>query len=201
MEGAYRFMNRVWRMAGAWMDAVNTVTAYHGPAADLSDDLKPLFRKIHQTIKKVTTDIEERFHFNTAISAVMELTNAMGGIEDTSDADTRQVMRLGIESVALLLSPIIPHFCEELWERMGYATRIANEPWPAYSEDAIAAEEILVVVQVNGKLRGKFSAPADAGQDQLKEKALACEQAQKFIADKEVKKVIVVPGKLVNIVV
>ncbi|MDY6903756.1 MAG: leucine--tRNA ligase [Thermodesulfobacteriota bacterium] len=201
VEGAYRFINRVWRVAGEWMDAINTATAYDGSADDLDDTLKLLFRKIHQTIQKVTTDIEERFHFNTAISAVMELVNAMGGIQDMTDRNTSRVMRLGIESVALLLSPIVPHFCEELWERLGNTTRLANTPWPSFSEDAVVADEMLIVVQVNGKLRGKFSAPSDAGQDLLREKALACEQAQKFIGDKDVKKVIVVPKKLVNIVV
>ncbi|MFO8048319.1 MAG: class I tRNA ligase family protein, partial [Desulfosudaceae bacterium] len=146
-------------------------------------------------------DIEERFHFNTAISAVMELVNEIGGLTDQADPDTVRVMRHALEAVALLLSPITPHFSEELWSRLGSAGSILETPWPEFREEVLVTDEILVVVQVNGKLRGKFTAPAEADKDLLRERALACEPVQKFIADKTIKKVIVVPGKLVNIVV
>jgi len=201
VEGAHRFMNRIWRLADAWLPVIDEVTAFDGNPDDLPPALKALYRKMHATIKKVTIDIEERFHFNTAISAVMELVNEMGGLADPVDGDTARVMRGALETVALLLSPITPHFAEEIWYRLGCDRSILESAWPDFRQEALATEEILVVVQVNGKLRGKFTAPADANKEQLQDQALACEAVQKFIAGSPVKKVIVVPGKLVNIVV
>ncbi|MFP4446710.1 MAG: leucine--tRNA ligase, partial [Desulfosudaceae bacterium] len=201
VEGAHRFMNRIWRLADAWVPLIEGVTAFDGNPDSLPPAWQSLYRKMHATIKKVTIDIEERFHFNTAISAVMELVNEMGGLAATADGETARVMRGALETVALLLSPITPHFAEEIWYRLGCERSILESVWPEFRQEALVTEEILVVVQVNGKLRGKFTAPADADKEQLQDQALACEAVQKFIAGKPVKKVIVVPGKLVNIVV
>ena len=205
VDGAHRFLNRIWRLTRAWIEAVADVAPFDGKISELPESLQPLYRKINQTIKKVSDDIEDRFHFNTAISAVMELVNLLQGqfpsgqIKD--DAATCGVIRRALETVILLLSPMAPHFCEELWEYLGQEQSVLSAPWPTYRKDALTTAEIQVVVQVNGKLRGRFSASAQASQEEMQEGALACEQVQKFIAEKEIRKIIVVPKKLVNIVV
>ena len=202
VEGAARFLNRVWRLAYDWMDRVGDVAPYDGPVDALDGDVRDVFRKIHETIQKVTGDIEDRFHFNTAISAVMELVNVLYGVERKDAGETvAAVMRLGLESTVMLLSPMVPHLTEELWHAFGNSESLLDAAWPVWREDALAKDELLIVVQVNGKLRGRFTVPADADEETLKEKALADEQAQKFMAGKTVRKVIVVKGKLVNIVV
>ncbi|MFZ5562477.1 MAG: class I tRNA ligase family protein, partial [Thermodesulfobacteriota bacterium] len=200
VEGSYRFLNRVWRLFVEWQDAIAAAVSYSGSPEGLPDHLRPVYRKAHQTIRRVTADIEERFHFNTAISAVMELVNEMYAVTDKSP-EAAGVMRHAAETTVLLLSPIVPHVCEELWAGMGRSESILLHPWPVFSAEAAAEQEILVVVQVNGKVRDRFTAPADADAKTLEAKALACEQAKKFMGGKPAKKVIVVPGKLVNIVV
>ncbi len=201
VEGANRFLKRIWRLFANWLEEICDVAPYDGDAGRLPDSLKSLYRKIHMTIKRVTSDIDERFHFNTAISAVMELVNDMYGVRAGGDEETLRVMRLGAETVVLLLSPIVPHICEELWQSLGNTRSIMYQPWPEFSEDAVLEEDVLIVVQVNGKLRDRFTVPAGTDDDTLRKMALECEQAKKFISGKPVKKIIVVPGKLVNIVV
>jgi leucyl-tRNA synthetase len=202
VEGGYRFLNRVWRLALNWEGLIRDVRPFNGSPDQLEGNSRDLFKKNHATIKKVTRDIEDRFHFNTAISAVMELVNTMYGI-DPADKNPQniEVMRLSMESVALLLSPIVPHFAEELWEAIGFDTSILLASWPSYREDALSKDELLIVVQVNGKLRSKFYVDADADDDTLKKMALSDERVLKFIDGKPIKKIIVVKGKLVNIVV
>ncbi len=202
VEGGFRFLNRVWRLAAGIMDSIKDATPYEGDLEGLQGDVRELYQKIHQTVKKVGNDIEDRFHFNTAISAVMELFNTMSAIEMQSD-NTQQaaVMRLAMESLALMLSPIVPHFAEELWEALGYKSSILLSSWPGYREDALERDEFLIVVQVNGKLRSRFSVDVNAGDEMIKEKALNDEKVKKFIDGKTIKKVIVVKKKLVNIVV
>ena len=163
-----------------------------------------MFRKAHWTIDKVVKDVNDAFHFNTAISAVMELVNAVSGITCTPDEKSPQkgpVMRFTLETIVLLLAPIVPHFCEELWATMGRDASVLLAAWPTYREDALVEDEVTIVVQVNGKLRGKFAVGADTDEKVLEEQALADDNVQKFIAGKTVKKVIVVKKKLVNIVV
>jgi leucyl-tRNA synthetase len=202
VEGGYRFLNRVWRLALNWESLIRGAKPFNGIPDQLEGDSRALFKKNHETIKKVTRDIEDRFHFNTAISAVMELVNTMYGFDlDDKNAQKIEVMRLSMESVALLLSPIVPHFAEELWESLGFDTSILMASWPSYREDALIKDELLIVVQVNGKLRSKFHIDADADDDTLKEMALSDERVLKFIDGKPIKKMIVVKEKLVNIVV
>jgi leucyl-tRNA synthetase len=202
VEGGYRFLNRVWRLALNWEGLIRDVRPFDGSPDQLEGNSRVLFKKNHATIKKVTRDIEDRFHFNTAISAVMELVNTMYGI-DPADKNPQkiEVMRLSMESIALLLSPIVPHFAEELWEAIGFDTSILLASWPSYREDALSKDELLIVVQVNGKLRSKFYVDEDEDDDTLKEMALSDERVLKFIDGKPIKKIIVVKGKLVNIVV
>ncbi len=202
VDGGFRFLNRVWRLFTVWMDSVKDTAPFRGSADSLDEPEKELYRKAHQTIFKVTKDIEDRFHFNTAISAVMELFNTMSAVEPgDSTEDTRAVMRLAMDSVVLLLSPIVPHFTEELWRTLGHDLSILLEKWPVCTESALEKDELLIVVQVNGKLRSRFNISADESEDAIKEKALGDERVQKFINNKPIKKVIVVKKKLVNIVV
>nr|WP_306304099.1 class I tRNA ligase family protein [Desulfosarcina cetonica] len=164
---------------------------------------KEIFRKTHETIKRVTLDIEERFHFNTVISAVMELVNTMQTVDDEADLGQAELATLGfaLETTVLLLSPLVPHFCDELWETMGHDAPALLSAWPTFDEAATVKDEIEVVIQVNGKLRSRFSAALDADAETLKQAALADERIGSFIAGKPIKKVIAVKNKLVNIVV
>jgi leucyl-tRNA synthetase len=202
VEGGFRFLNRVWRLALDFMPAIVGVKPYAGPLQDLDEAVRALFQKTHETIKRVSRDIEERFHFNTAISAIMELVNVLQGVASApDDLEGRQVVRLAMETVALLLSPIVPHFAEEVWWHLGNRQPISNMPWPRYQEAALIQNRLLIVIQVNGKVRSRFRIEADADEDRIKKTALADEKAQAFIEGKPVKKMIVVKNKLVNIVV
>ncbi len=202
VEGASRFLNRVYRFIAANRDLL-------AEAAKKDDSLngnsKNLHRKTHQTIKKVTDNIENNFHFNTAISAVMELFNTLSTSTDPSkDKKTHPqpaIIQEAIRSLLVLLSPMVPHFCAEMWGLSGNADSIEKELWPSYNAEAAKEELLTIVVQVNGKVRSRLQVPVDMDDDLLKELALSDEKVQKFIADKNIKKTIVVKKKLVNIVV
>ena len=204
VEGSYRFLQRVWRLADRWLSRLPD-----GPAAvdagDLDDGFKELYRKTHETIQRVTQDIDERFHFNTVISAVMELVNTLQAIEpdepDAADVAPGEVVRFALETIVLLLSPLVPHFCEELWEALGHAESVLLSAWPDFDAAAAIREDIEVVVQVNGKLRSRFTAARDADSETLKKKALADPRVVQFVGDKPIRKVIAIKNKLVNIVV
>jgi leucyl-tRNA synthetase len=201
VEGGYRFLNRVWRLARMWMDSIREAEPFDGGPDQVAGDARDVVKKTHETIKKVTKDIEDRFHFNTAISAIMELVNTLYGVDLDQSPPKVAVMRLAMESVTLLLSPIVPHFAEELWNTLGFETSILLAPWPSYREDALAKDELLIVVQVNGKLRSRFNVDVDTDGDTIRKMALSDERVRKFIDGKPVKKVVVVKEKLVNIVV
>jgi len=202
VEGSFRFLNRVWRLAVNHMDSIRSVTPYDGPADGLNGTIRELYKKSHATIEKVTRDIEDRFHFNTAISAVMELVNVMYGIDDKTPGEYKdRVMRFAMETTVLLLSPIVPHLAEELWETMGCKESVLLAAWPTFQKDALTQDDLLIVVQVNGKLRNRLTLPADADEATVKQAALDDERVKSFIQDKPIRKVIVVKNKLVNIVV
>ena len=202
VEGSYRFLNRIWRLVWTWLPHVRQATPYDGPIETLNDPLATLYRKTHQTIEKVTRDIEDRFHFNTAISAVMELVNIAHGLDPNgNDPISASVMRRSLESIVLLLSPIVPHFSEEIWEALGFKESVLLTAWPSYREDALVEDQITVVLQVNGKLRSRLTVPANITEKALEEIALADERVLKFIDGKPIRKTIVVKKKLVNIVI
>ncbi len=210
VEGGFRFLNRVWRFATGCMDQVKNAGAFDGNLNELDDELKTIFKKTHETIRKVTDDIEERFHFNTAISAVMELVNALYAMEagheerrgtDKDHPKKAAVLRFVLDTITLLLSPIVPHLAEEIWEKLGNKTSVLLHPWPSFREDALVKDELTIVVQVNGKLRSRFTVAAGTDDETIKKLALQDEKAQKFIGQKPIRKVIVVKKKLVNIVV
>jgi leucyl-tRNA synthetase len=202
VEGAFRFLSRTWRIIMDYLDDITGVEPFTG-SQDIEGGIKALRRKTHQTIKKVTTDIEDRFHFNTAISAVMELVNALYQINRPSGEDklALSVIRETMESVVLLLAPIVPHIAEELWMHLGYEQGIADISWPAFDSVAAAEEKITIVIQVNGKVRSRISVPADEEGENIKQAALSDEKAIKFMEGKKAAKVVYVPKKLVNIVV
>ncbi len=202
VEGSYRFLLRVWRLVAEHSEKL----CASGQVAfqdDLAGDIKDLRRKTHQTIQKVSDDIDTRFHFNTAISAVMELVNQLYQYDVAKDDNPMRVaaFKEALEMAVLLLSPMVPHICEELWQMMGRDGCVAVASWPSFDPEIAKADEVEIVIQVNGKLRGKILTAADAPEDEVKEKALACEQVKPWLEGKDIKKVISVPGKLVSIVV
>jgi len=200
VEGSFRFLNRVWRLVYQYHQWIKDVEPYSGQPP-IGRDLKMLRQKVHKTIKKVGEDIE-RFHFNTAISAIMELVNALYQFEAEKEWDwaERSVFREAIEAVALLLSPFVPHMAEELWRALGKGESIIKSPWPDYDREAIVEEEILVVIQVNGKVRDRVTVPSSMGEEEIKGVALERERIKRLIHDKAVQRVILVPNKLINIV-
>jgi leucyl-tRNA synthetase len=202
VEGSARFLNRVWRLVGEWIDTIADAQPYNSAPDLLEGNLRDVYKKTHQVIHKVTRDIEDRFHFNTAISAVMELVNEMYNLKSGKDRpQVAGVMRHAVESAILLLSPIVPHFSEEIWQSLGNGQSVLLSPWPQYREDALVKDEITIVAQVNGKLRNRFSVALGTDDAAIKKMALEDEKILKFIDGKEIRKVIVVPNKLVNIVV
>ena len=198
VEGAHRFLKRLWKAVSDFIES-NAEVAETLPA-DIPAAHKDLRRKLHQTLQKVTDDYGRRLTFNTAIAANMELLNALGKFEDDSPAGQRVRLEV-LEHILLMLSPVIPHMTHELWLALGHQRPIVDESWPGVDEVALKQDSIELVVQVNGKVRGKIQVPAEADRDACEAAALANENAQRFIEGKPPRKVIVVPGKLVNIVV
>ncbi|MRR33390.1 leucine--tRNA ligase [bacterium] len=199
VEGSYRFLNRVWKLVFELAPLVRT--AREVDAGTLSVEGAKLRRVIHKTIKKVTDDIEERFHFNTAIAAIMELVNAVSAFESRNDPACAPVLKEALESVVLLLAPFVPHITEELWEGLGHSGGIDAASWPLHDPAAIVEEELTIVVQVNGKLRGKITVGVGADEEQVRGAALADERVRIHTDGRTVRKIIYVPGKLLNIVV
>lgn len=196
VEGAHRFLNRIWRLVVDWQDLLTADGK--GQAGKAEEALR---RQTHQTLKKVQEDIANRFQFNTAISAIMELVNAAYHYREEVENPDPATVRETVELLLLMLAPFAPHIAEELWSATGHQDSVHSQPWPQYDPKAIVSDEITVVVQVNGKVRERLSVPAEISDDELKEKALAAEKVQSFIGGKDVRKVIVIPKKLVNIVV
>ena len=197
VQGSFRFLKRFWSAVVEHADK--------GPAGAvevdaLNDTQKELRRKTHQTIAKIGDDIGRRHSFNTAVAASMELLNAINKLGDESDAG-RAVARESLEAVVIMLSPMVPHICHALWQVLGHESALIDQRWPEFDESALELDLIEIVVQVNGKLRGRISVAADAAKDVVEAAALADENVQRFIADKDIRKIIVVPGRLVNIVV
>lgn len=199
VEGSYRFLNRVWKLVYELAPLVMEAGAPE--PSTLSAEAVKLRRVVHKTIRKVTEDVEERFHFNTAIAAIMELVNSISSYEPKNDTASAPVLKEALEAVVLLLSPFVPHITEELWDGLGHAGGIGAASWPAFDPDAIVEDEITVVVQVNGKLRGKVVVAAGAAEEDVRNAALSDDKVASHIEGKTVRKVIYVPGKLLNIVV
>jgi leucyl-tRNA synthetase len=200
IEGAYRFLNRIWTLVNKNAEELRAVKGVEPGISQMETDSLRLFRKTHQTIRKVTNDIERRFQFNTAIASLMELFNEISSFS-ASTRDEWAVLRFSIKSLLLMLSPFSPHIAEELWEVIGEIPAISVQEWPEWDEEAAREEEIELVVQVNGKVRARATVPAGLDDDAIKETALGIEKIRTLIDGRVVRKVIVVRGKLVNIVV
>lgn len=205
IEGASRFLNRVWRVIYHYRKLFQEKTVLSLPRNNsVGTEFKKLERKTQQTIKKVTEDIEERFHFNTAISAIMELVNELYALKiklTYINEVERVILKSAIENIIKLLSPIVPHFCEELWHEIGYEQSLYFTPWPQFDHQLIKEEEVIIVVQVNGKLRDKIEVLSGSNEEFIKKAAIELPRIKKWVKGKNIDKIIYVPEKLINIVV
>ena len=197
VDGAARFLKRLWKLVVTHVTQQSTVVIIN--IDDLSAEQKNIRRKLHETIAKVSDDVGRRHTFNTAIAAVMELINDLTRFNDDSEQGSA-VVREAIEGIVLLLSPIVPHITQQLWNELGHDELLADVSWPTCDESAMVKDEIELVVQVNGKLRSKINVSANADKESVEASALADEKIVANIEGKTVRKVIVVPGRLVNIV-
>ena len=199
LEGAYRFVNKVYRLVETYLsDAKNHQTTTLNTDS-LNAQQKEMRQKTHQTLSKITDDIERRHSFNTAIAALMELTNALNKFNGVDG----QSLAVRLESITIILrtlSPITPHVCHYLWQQLGYNTAIINESWPQVESGALEQDEVQIIVQVNGKLRAKITLPANSDKQFIETSALTDTNVAKFTQDLNILKVIVIPNKLVNIV-
>ncbi|MEA2079018.1 MAG: leucine--tRNA ligase [Pseudomonadota bacterium] len=196
VEGASRFLNRLWKAV------FSHVSSGPAPVLDtdaLNDRQKAFRRKVHETVRKVGDDVGRRYTFNTAIAANMELLNEVGRFKDDSHSG-RAVLQEALELVALTLSPIVPHISHTLWQALGHGDSVADRPWPQADEGALVKDRVELVVQVNGKVRGRISLAADAADELIIDTALAEPNVKRFMQGKALRKSIVVPGRLVNLV-
>ncbi len=198
VEGAFRFMKRLWRQVYSHVSQQSPVASLDKNA--LTDEQKAVRRQLHQTLKKVTDDMSRRFTFNTAIAANMELINTLYKFADDSE-NGRAIRQEVLEAVVLMLSPVVPHICQQLWNELGHDGDIVEARWPEVDESALEQDSLQMVIQVNGKLRSKIMVPVTADKQAIEKMALADETIQRYVEGKTIRKVIVVPKKLVNIVV
>ncbi len=196
VAGAHRFLRKLWR-AVAGHSQKGSAPALNPDG--LGDELRDLRRKTHETIARVSKDYGERQTFNTAIAAVMELLNQLGRLEDDSPR-ALAVEREALEAAVLLLAPIVPHICHRLWRALGHEGSVTDAPWPGVDDSALVRDSIEMVVQVNGKVRARLQVATDAEREAVEELALAEENVKRFTDGLTVRKVIVVPNKLVNVV-
>ena len=199
VEGAYRFLNRVWRLILSFSEKIKAASDAYDIAA-LTPEEKELRRVLHVTIAKVTEDVKERFTFNTALSSIMELVNAFYGFQDAADVNPHLVRETALDLVKLL-APFAPHITEELWQRLGGEKSVHIQPWPAYEEAAMRQDEVEIVLQINGKVRDKIVVAAELDAAGMEKAALAQPRVKQYTEGKTIVKVIAIPGKLVNIVV
>ena len=215
LEGAFRFLNRVWRVVDHLSASAQKAPAVTGLTFDEAE--RTMRRKTHSTIRRVTQDIDPRVHLNTAVAALMELVNELyafcelrgvrpHGVDDEPAAvvdrpETAAVLREAIEALVLMLSPFTPHLCEELWAGLGHTDGVVAAGWPCWDEDAAREESIEIPVQVNGKLRGRVTVPADASNEEIEAAAIAAPSVTAHLAGKQIVKVIIAKGKLVSVVV
>ncbi len=198
VDGSARFLNRIWNLV---------LTHKHRktkPCECVSERAKSLRRLTHKTIKKVTDDIRDRFHFNTAIAAIMEMSNELSKVapeEADAGPDVAAAVDEGIRMLIVLLSPFVPHVAEELWGEMGGRPGMIRFPWPSYDSSLLLEDQVVIVVQVNGKKRGDITVPVEAGEDEVKDAAMNEPNVKRFLEGKTIRKTILVPKKLLNIVV
>ena len=199
VEGAYKFLNRVWRAVDELKPFMSDEKVV---SASLNAEEKKLRFAVNASIKKVTEDFE-RFSFNTAISSIMEMVNELYRYKDATAPESYSKPLIGeaLRSLIVLLSPIVPHITQEMWESIGNDTALFDTPWPSFDESALVVSEVEIVVQINGKIRDKMTVSADLSREQMEEIAKTSDKVNALIGDKQIVKVIAVPKKLINIVV
>jgi leucyl-tRNA synthetase len=196
IEGAWRYINRLWRLL---LSLKEVKPAPKAPAA-FSDVALKLRRTTHKTIKEITRDIEH-FHFNKAVARIRELSNMMEDVaRGVREEDTGFALHEACETLIRLVEPFLPHFASEIWQQLGHVEPLASRAWPKADPLLCTEDEVTIAIQVNGKLRATVQTTKDAGKEELEALALAQKNVQDFIAGKEIKKIIVVPGKIVNVV-
>jgi len=198
VEGSSRFLNRVYRIVYQSLPCFKNADAVD--LASLDETSRQLYRKTHQTIRRVTENIETNFHFNTAISGVMELVNLVATTGSDRKVLDSAVLKETLETILTLLFPMVPHFCEELWQVSGHGQPLNDAAWPKYNLEAAREEEVTIVIQINGKVRTKLQVPADIDDQTLQQLAVTDEKISRFMENKVPRKIIVVQKKLVNIV-
>ena len=203
VEGAFRFIRRLWKCVHDHRDVLAGARDLRPDIAAMDTNDRELYRRTHAAIERITRDLEGDFHFNTAIAQIMELSNALGAfaISPASPAVTRAVFRHGVESIVLLLSPFAPHVAEELWEALGYNPSVFEAGWPAFDPAALILQETEIVVQINGKVRDRLTVPVGLDRQALETLALASPVVQRHIEGRQVRKVVVVPDRLINVAV
>jgi leucyl-tRNA synthetase len=218
LEGSFRFLARVWRLVDRVADTIGGEGIPAPKAQELDPAERALRRKTHETIRRVTQDLDPRVHLNTAVSSLMELVNDLYAFcgrpecglmakesDDTSSVGvvertaTIEVVKESVDALVRMLSPFAPHMAEELWERLGHPTDVVSAGWPTFDEAVARADEIVVPVQVNGKVRARLTVPADIAEDRLRELALSDPQVAKYLSGKSIKKVTVVSGRMVSV--
>jgi leucyl-tRNA synthetase len=202
VAGCHRFLHRLWNLVNSLLPELSQVAAYAGDGRGLSPDLQEFRRMVHRTIKKVSDDIEDSFHFNTAIAAVMELINAFYLAAENLPRDTaaREVFREAVEAIILLLNPMVPHLAEELWQALGHQTSLQQCCWPEAQAGALEECACTLVVQVNGKVRSRLVAPVTATPAEITDMALADPAIQKWLQGPAPRRVVPVKDKLNRIV-
>jgi leucyl-tRNA synthetase len=195
VEGAHRFLNRIWRLVADWQDVLP------GGKGKATAEEQALRKQVHLTLKKVQEDLANRFQFNTAISAIMELVNAAYHYREQVANPDPATVRETVDMLILMLAPFAPFISEELWSATGHTGSVHKQAWPKYDPKATVSTEVTVVVQVNGKVRERLTMSVDSSEEELKAKALASAKVKEFIGAKQIRKVIVIPRKLVNIVI
>jgi leucyl-tRNA synthetase len=198
VEGAFRFLNRFYRMIERNKEVVRGVGGENINLSDLPEDDKALYSFTHRTILRVTEDVEQRFHLNTAISSIMELVNEIYKLEGSVSS---RILRHALEVAVVLLSPFAPHLGEECWALLGHQPSIFETSWPKADPAALKEETLLIIVQVNGRVRAKIDVEATLGEEDIKRLAIRHEKVGQYIEGREIKKIIYVPKRLVNIVV
>ena len=196
IAGAWRFTQRLWRQASAVLESLPP--AGTAKPAQFSEKALGLRRSLHKAIKAISEDIE-RFHFNKAVARIYGLSNELQGFEPSS-GDEGWAGREALESLALLIGPMMPHLAEELWRRLGHESLLADQPWPEADASLLTEDSVTIAVQVNGKLRATIELPRDCDKTEAENKALAAEGVQRILEGKAPRKVIVVPNRVVNIV-
>jgi leucyl-tRNA synthetase len=203
IEGSARFLSRVFRLVNKHAGGLPAQPVDLDVPVDLSQATpkeKILIRKTHQTLKRVTNDFESRWHFNTSVALIMELVNEMHAQEPLDEGISPVVLKRELAALVLMLYPMAPHVAEELWQRLGNSAGISKQKWPVYREDLTREEQVEVIIQINGRLRGKILVEDGLGEDETRERALGDARIAPLIAGKQVAKTVVVPRKLVNIV-